>query len=219
MDKFYLEEGEQRKNLRNTILRELVGNVLAHREFTSSYMAKFVIEKDRMYIENANRATKEGYITPDNTEPDPKNPIIASFFRNIGYADQLGSGVRNLFKYSKFYSGKDPEFKEGDIFRITVPLDDEFSYDFSNVNADKVPKSAEEVPKSAEDVLQKISEQQRQIYEHVLVNKMTTTSEVKELLGVKDRRAREILSAMCSDGILIKVGSTSNLKYVFKEHK
>ena len=82
-----------------------------------------------------------------------------------------------------------------------------------------MPKSAEEVPKSAEVVLQKMSEQQRQIYEHVLTNKMTTTSEVKELLGVKDRRAREILSAMCSDGIIIKVGSTSNLKYVLKEYK
>lgn len=40
----------------------------------------------------------------------PKNPIIASLFRNIGYADQLGSGVRNLYKYSKYYSGKEPEF-------------------------------------------------------------------------------------------------------------
>lgn len=29
------------------------------------------------------------------------NPIIVAFFRNIGYADQLGAGVRNLFKYSK----------------------------------------------------------------------------------------------------------------------
>lgn len=103
-----------------------------------------------MYIENANRAAKEGYITPDNTEPDPKNPIIASFFRNIGYADQLGSGVRNLFKYSKFYSGKDPEFKEGDIFRITVPLDDEFSYDFSNVNADKTTNIADKTESIAD---------------------------------------------------------------------
>lgn len=34
-------------------------------------------------------------------------------FRNIGYADQLGSGVRKLFKYSKYYSGKDPQFVEG----------------------------------------------------------------------------------------------------------
>ena len=56
-------------------------------------------------------------------EPNPKNPIIAASFRNIGYADQLGSGVRNLFRYSKYYSGQDPEFFEGNIFRIIVPLD------------------------------------------------------------------------------------------------
>lgn len=37
---------------------------------------------------------------------------------------QFGAGVRNLFKYSKFYSGKDPEFMEGDVFRIIVPLND-----------------------------------------------------------------------------------------------
>ena len=85
-DKFFLE-GAVNKSLRNTIVREMVSNTLMHREFTSSYTAKFVIEKDRMYVENANRATKEGFITVDNLEPNPKNPIIAAFFRNIGYAD------------------------------------------------------------------------------------------------------------------------------------
>lgn len=128
-DKFFLED-DVNKSLRNTILREMVSNVLMHREFTNSYTAKFVIEKERMYVENANRAASDGYITVDNLEPIPKNPIIASFFRNIGYADQLGSGVRNLFKYSKYYSGQIPEFIEGDIFRIIVPLDDTYSYDF-----------------------------------------------------------------------------------------
>lgn len=102
-----------------------------HREFTSSYAAKFVIQQDKMYVENANRAAKEGIITPDNLEPNPKNPIIASFFRNIGRADRLGSGVRNLYKYSKYYSGQEPEFKEGDVFRIVVPLDDEYSFDYA----------------------------------------------------------------------------------------
>ena len=128
-DKFFLEDTIN-KSLRNTIVREMVSNTLMHREFTSSYTAKFVIEKNRMYIENANRAAREGMITVENLEPNPKNPIIAAFFRNIGYADQLGSGVRNLFKYSKFYSGKEPEFAEGDVFRIVVPLDEEYSYDF-----------------------------------------------------------------------------------------
>lgn len=128
-DKFFLEDTVN-KSLRNTILREMISNVLMHREFSNNYTAKFVIEKDRMYVENANRAASDGYITEDNLEPNPKNPIIASFFRNIGYADQLGSGVRNLFKYSKYYSGQEPEFIEGDIFRIIVPLDDDYSFDF-----------------------------------------------------------------------------------------
>ena len=108
---------------------EMIANTLIHREFTSSYTAKFVIEKDKMYTENANRSSGDGVITPDNMEPNPKNPIIASFFRNIGWSDRLGSGVRNTFKYSKYYSGEEPEFIEGDVFRIIVPLNEEYSYD------------------------------------------------------------------------------------------
>ena len=63
-------------------------------------------------------------------------------------ADQLGSGVHNLFKYSKYYSGQEPEFVEGDVFKIVVPLNDEYSFDYNMVNdgmeyADKVPISAD----------------------------------------------------------------------------
>lgn len=83
-----------------------------------------------MYIENANRASQDAVFTQNNIEPNPKNPIIASFFRNIGYADQLGSGVRNLFKYSKFYSGEEPRFIEGNVFRIIVPLNEMYSFDY-----------------------------------------------------------------------------------------
>lgn len=147
-DKFFLED-DQRKSLRSIIAREMLVNTLIHREFTSPYIAKFVIEKERMYVENANRAMGEGMITPENLEPNPKNPIVASFFRNIGYSDQLGSGVRNLFKYVKLYSGKEPEFKEGDVFRIMVPLDEAYSYDAGNIvqkNADKVPINSDGLP-------------------------------------------------------------------------
>ena len=127
-DKFYVEDLE-RKSLRNIIVREMIGNTLMHREFSSAYQAKFVIEKERMYTENANRTKKEGFITPKNFEPYPKNPIIASFFRAIGFADQLGSGVRKIFKYTKLYSGENPVFAESDIFRITVPLNELYSFD------------------------------------------------------------------------------------------
>jgi ATP-dependent DNA helicase RecG len=127
-DKFYLE-GDARISLRDAIAREMLVNTLIHREFTSSYFAKFVIEKDRMLVENANRAVNGGALTLEDFEPNPKNPIIAAFFRNIGLADELGSGVRNLYKYGRRYSGKDPELIDGDVFRIIVPLDDGYSFD------------------------------------------------------------------------------------------
>ena len=124
---------------------EMIANTLIHREFTSSYTAKFVIEKDRMYTENANRSSGDGIITPDNMEPNPKNPIVASFFRNIGWSDRLGSGVRNIFKYSKYSSGEEPEFVEGDVFRIIVPLNEDYSYDNpQNDSIDELERKNEE---------------------------------------------------------------------------
>ncbi len=54
-DKFFLED-ENRVSIRNILVMEMVGNTLMHREFTSSYAAKFVIQRERMYVENANRA-------------------------------------------------------------------------------------------------------------------------------------------------------------------
>ena len=145
---------------------EMIANTLIHREFTSSYTAKFVIEKDRMYTENANRSSGDGIITPDNMEPNPKNPIIASFFRNIGWSDRLGSGVRNIFKYSKYYSGEEPEFVEGDVFRIIVPLNEDYSYDnpqndsideLERKNEEKLEKNQKRFGESSEKNRRKIS--------------------------------------------------------------
>ena len=127
-DKFYVE-GAERKSLRNIVAREMLVNTLMHREYSSSYQAKFVIEQDRMYVENANRARFNGSITLRNLEPFPKNPLIASFFRNIGYSEKLGSGARKMFKYGCLYSGVDPEFIEDDVFRIIQPLNENYSFD------------------------------------------------------------------------------------------
>ena len=65
---------------------------------------------------------QDGRVTPENVRPRAKNPIIAGFFREIGRADRLGSGVRNLYKYSKDYGGADPVFTEGNNFVISVSL-------------------------------------------------------------------------------------------------
>ena len=41
---------------------------------------------------------------------------------NIDRADQFGSGICNLYKYTKLYSGGDPKLVEGNIFKTIIPL-------------------------------------------------------------------------------------------------
>lgn len=120
-DSFHLD-GIQSVSARDNILREIISNLLAHRDFSNAYVAKLVIEKNRIYTENANLSHGYGALSLATFEPFPKNPPISKVFREIGLADELGSGMRNTYKYTKMYSGGEPQFVEGDVFRITIPL-------------------------------------------------------------------------------------------------
>lgn len=55
-------------------------------------------------------------------EPFPQNPVISKVLIEIGLTDELGLGMRNTYKYTQLYSGQNPLFEEGDIFRTIIPL-------------------------------------------------------------------------------------------------
>lgn len=120
-DPFFLID-KRNISVRDIISKEIVSNILVHREYSGTFPARIIIEKDCIRAENWNRALRHGRIDLNNFEPFPKNPLLARFFVNIGNADTLGSGIRNLVKYTKLYSGGEPEFNEGDIFRTVIPL-------------------------------------------------------------------------------------------------
>ena len=48
--------------------------------------------------------------------------MISKLFNNIGRADELGSGMRNLYKYTKMYSNSEPVLFKDDAFKVEVPL-------------------------------------------------------------------------------------------------
>jgi len=127
-DPFYLE-GDTRISIRDAIFREVASNILIHREYMNAFPAKLIIERGQVRTENSNKPHGFGPINPLSFSPFPKNPVIAHFFREIGRADELGSGVRNLMKYGKAYGGADPELIEGDVFRIVVKYPDSTVYD------------------------------------------------------------------------------------------
>ena len=116
---FYLE-GDQQINLRARIVREVIGNLLIHREYSHPFPAKLVIESKRLFTENGNLPNAAGRIDPKSFSPFRKNPGIAGVFREIGWADESGSGVRKLYRYCKGFCGHDPELVEAEIFRFSL---------------------------------------------------------------------------------------------------
>ena len=149
-DKFHLI-GDQRVSIRDRIFREVAANCLIHREYLNPFPAKFIIEKKRVYTENANKPHGYGLINPSNFTPFPKNPVIARVFKEMGRADELGSGVKNIFRFTKNYSGADPQLIEDDIFKIIIPLTEQVTEQVKRrriiTEFCKTPRSAAEIMK------------------------------------------------------------------------
>ena len=122
LNDLFVLDGIRRVSARDAILREIVANLLSHRDFNSRYTPSLVIERDKLIAKNGAVAHGFGFLKLESFKPFAKNPVIANVFRNIGWADELGSGMRNAFKFSKLYGGGEPTFEEGEIFVATIPL-------------------------------------------------------------------------------------------------
>ena len=67
-DKFFLIDNVN-MSVRDAIAREIVSNILVHREYGSAFPAKLVIEKDIIYTENWNRSQRIGKIELEDFTP------------------------------------------------------------------------------------------------------------------------------------------------------
>ena len=81
-----------------------------------------IIDDEKIVIENSNLSHGIGPLDLHKFEPFPKNPSISKVFREIGLADELGSGMRNTYKYTQLYSKEQPLFEEGNTFKTIIPL-------------------------------------------------------------------------------------------------
>ncbi len=121
-EKFYTEK-DQRVDLRDKIFREVVANVIIHREYTSNFSTDIVITGSEVRITNPNKPLFHGIIDPMGFNPYAKNPNIRRFFTALGWADEIGSGIRNTNKYLPLYvESAKPVFLENELFTTLIPL-------------------------------------------------------------------------------------------------
>lgn len=203
-DKFYIED-DQRINVRDVIARELCANLLIHREYSNPYPAKLLITKDSIITENANKPRTIGYIDLNNYSPYPKNPKIASFFKEIGLADELGSGIKKIAKYTKIYSsGGNPSFKDDEIFIATVPLTNNSS-NIGYIGNNELKEMIVNFIKESLD-----GRTRREINDYIY-------PQMNEDLEVKNNRVRTSLTYLRKKGLIENLGSDTKSIWIVKE--
>ncbi len=204
-DAFVLD-GDRRVGARGIIVRELVSNTLIHREFVSPRIATVTIDRDGIRTRNASRALWSGPVDLENLDPTPKNPIIARVFTQMGRSEELGSGTRNLYKFSRLYSGEDPVLVEGDCFEAFVPVPD--------VSGGRRPDGS-----GVSDGLGVASAEVREAVEGLLARygSFAASELSREVASVGERTVRRYLAKMVAGGELRVVSGGRSTRYAAGE--
>jgi len=212
-DRFMLDEtGIQRIDLRSKIFREIVANLLAHREYSSSYPAKLLIFSDRVITENWTKPQQTGAVTLATLETHSKNPMIAKIFRELGWVEELGSGRKNIQKYAPLYF---PDYKveiqneEKFVFSITYThLKGEVA-DQDKQQYELQPQMQNEQYKLQYDLQYELQYELKQLSIYglslsFLKEKPMTTNEISERLGQKrvSGQLKNVMIKLKKDGLI-----------------
>ena len=190
-------------------IRELIINAMVHRSYLDHGTIQVAVYDNRLEITSPGKLPmgqtiermKEGY-------SKIRNEALAHAFSYMNLIEHWGSGIPRIIEKVKAAGLKEPEFIGGEVdLRINIYRGQVDINDCST--AVKMPlnrrKTADKVP---------VNEQEQQIYKYVLENAGITTAQAMKLLGIKQRRAREILVKMVENGWLRREGASRSTIYV-----
>lgn len=198
-DPFYMEK-DQRVSLRDKIFREIIANILVHREYLNPTPTIIELSRDGIIAKNANRPLKAGVVTLSNYERHPKNPHMANFFVQIGRAEHLGTGIRNLYKYVPIYTNAQPKILDEDLYLVQMHLPKILS---QNVQKEDIQKNIQK-KLAAKGI--KLSTNQMAVTIVLLQNSSITRMEITNQTGLVEASVTSCISALKRKGILIRKG-------------
>jgi len=230
-------KGLQRKEVPEIPLeaiREAIVNAFVHRDYSN--MGRDL--KLGVYDDIVNIVSPGSF--PNNILEDDilngrseiRNRVVARVFKELGYIEQWGSGIKRIKSFCLSAGLKEPVVQERNDF-VDVEL-----YRYSNqeeknhVIATESLSFATERPSPATESLSFATERLspatespsfatecvkngdcKIIIDFLLIHKSLTKSDVKDLLNVKDTKAKEILNKMIHEKIIQRIDSGKNTHY------
>ena len=189
-------------------LREALANCLVNADYYGRQ--GLVIIKKRHAITMANPgsfrieidAAKSGGVS------DPRNGTMLKMFNLIDIGERAGSGIPNIYSVWNKQKWEVPVIEE-----MFDPERTMLSLSLQNrKSSDKKAaiKSSDKFRKT------KIAAQKAAIIEYLTNHESAKCADIATLIGVKDARAREVLSKLIADNIVVAEGGNRNRTYKLK---
>ncbi len=155
-----------------------------------------------------------------------RNEALASAFSYMNLIEHWGSGIPRIIDKVREADLREPEFIGGEtdlrinIYRRQAYLQssDSLSHGVNGSHlTDKLPQTDIDCRQAADKL--PITEQEKQIHKYTMEQGSITTAQAAILLGVKDRRARDILGKMVDKKWLKKEGAYRSTIYIINTER
>lgn len=182
-------------------IRESLVNAVVHRDYSND--GRDI--KIGIYDDIVNVVSPGGFpstITQEDIlegRSEIRNKVIARVFKELDYIEQWGSGIRRIISSCKERGLKEPEIIEKGDF-VDVSLYREV------VNAELMREDAISLTDQEEKIIEFLKTHDGQI----------KTKNAKVVLGVEDRRAREVLKYLTDKQLIVKKGKGPSTFYEIK---
>lgn len=186
-------------------IREVLVNAFVHRDYSNMGRdIKLGIYDDIVNIVSPgsfpNSILEDDII---NGRSEIRNKVIAKVFKELGYIEQWGSGIKRIKSSCKKAGLKEPTIKEKNDF-VEAKI---FRNSAINSGRDRLTTDNDR------------NNSYKIITEFLAENKSVTKKELMKILNIKDTKAKELLNEMIKNNILQRKGTGRNTYYVFVDKK
>jgi ATP-dependent DNA helicase RecG len=185
--------------LPESALREALVNAIVHRDYTNQ--GRDI--KVGVYDDIVNIVSPGGFPSTLTIETlldgrsEIRNRVVARVLKELGYIEQWGSGIQRIRSACLAMELVEPLIREkGDFVDVEFYRPETTSAGYRRILPDT------------------LTPQESDILSHIDQHGSITASEVEKILGVKERRSREVLKEMTEKGWLEKRGSARSTSYV-----
>ena len=187
-------------------LREALANCLINADYYGRQGLVIIKKKDVITLSNPGgfridvEAAKSGGVS------DPRNSALIKMFNLINVGERAGSGIPNIFNVWKKQGWSAPiinESFEPDRITLSLLIGESSDKKVAIKGSNRTTKTKSQIQKQAVIIY---------LNEKVFAK----TTDIAALLGVKDARARRLLSEMVAEGIIVSEGMNKNRVYKLK---